>query len=90
MLYDYLSSPQFAQKIRMVVDAFANMKKDVDSEKAAMQRQWKKRETQIERVTMSMVGMCGELQAIAQNALPQLDDIARLPGMEDDEALAEI
>ena len=90
MLYDYLSSPQFAQKIRMVVDAFATMKKDLDAEKAALQRQWKKRETQIERVTMSMVGMCGELQAIAQNALPQLDDIARLPGMEDDEALAEI
>ncbi len=84
LLYDYLSSPQFAQKVRTVVESFAAMKKDLDSEKAAMQRMWKKRETQIERVTLNMMGMCGELQAIAQNALPALDDIGRLPASDDE------
>lgn len=78
-LYHYLCSPQFAQKIRAVVDAFTSMKGDLDSEKAAMARIWKKREQQINRVTLNMMGMCGELQAIAQESLPQLDSIATLP-----------
>ena len=89
LLYDYLSSPHFVQKVRTVVESFVAMKNELDAEKSAMQRIWKKREMQLERVTVNMMGMCGELQAIAQNALPQLDDIARLPGGVDDEELAE-
>jgi hypothetical protein len=81
-LYDYLCSPHFAQKIRGVVDAFTGMKHDLDSEKAAMARIWKKRERQIQRVTLNMMGMCGELQAIAQESLSQLDSIATLPAPE--------
>jgi len=56
----------------------------LDSERAAMARIWKKREQQIERVTLNMIGMCGELQAIAQESLPQLEDIATLPLPDDD------
>ena len=41
-LYHYLCSPQFAQKVRVVVDAFTGMKRDLGSEKAAMARLWKK------------------------------------------------
>ncbi len=78
-LYHYLCSPQFAQKVRTVIDAFTTMKRDLDSEKNAMTRIWKKREQQIERVATNMMGMCGELQAIAQDSLPQLDDIGTLP-----------
>ncbi len=77
-LYHYLCSPQFAQKVRVVVDAFTRMKSDLDSEKAAMARLWKKRELQLQRVTLNMVGMCGELQAIAEESLPELDSIAIL------------
>ena len=77
-LYDYICSPQFAQKVRGVVDAYGEMLNDLEREKAAMARLWKKRETQIERITMNMMGMCGELQGIAENALPQLDSIGLL------------
>ncbi len=81
-LYHYLCSPQFAQKVRVVVEAFAGMKRDLDSEKAGMARLWKKREQQIQRVTLNMMGMCGELQAIAEESLPELDSIAPLPGQD--------
>jgi hypothetical protein len=78
-LYDYLCSPQFTQRIRAVVEAYTGMKKDLDSERAAMERIWKKREKQIERVTMNMMGMCGEIQAISHDSLPQLREIGELP-----------
>ena len=83
-LYHYLCSPQFAQKVRAVVNAFNTMRRDLESERAAMARIWKKREQQIERVTINMMGMCGELQAIAHESLPQLEDIGTLPAPDED------
>lgn len=77
-LYNYLASSQFAQKVRTMLEAFQNMRSDLDSEKRAMLRIWAKREMQIERVTSSMVTVVGELQAIAQDSLPQLDVIEQV------------
>ena len=76
---------QFAQKVRGVVDAYSDMLSDLDREKAAMARLWKKREAQLNRITLNMMGMCGELQGIAENAFPQLDAIGLLPEEEETE-----
>jgi hypothetical protein len=78
-LYDYICSAQFAQKVRAVLDAHKSMRDDLESEKSAMQRLWKKREGQLERITLNVVGLCGELQGISTSTLPHLDEIARLP-----------
>jgi hypothetical protein len=88
LLYNYLNSPQFVQKIKSVISAFFNMKEDLDKEKNAMQRLWKKRETQIERVVNNMSSMIGELQGISQESLKQFDEIDELllPGTSSDDA----
>lgn len=85
LLYNYLSSTQFSQKVRTMLEAFESMRSDLEAEKRAMQRIWSKRQTQIERVTMSMTTVVGELQGIAHEALPQLDNIETLELIEDDE-----
>lgn len=77
-LYDYICSPLFSQKVRAILDAYAVMREDLEKEKAAMQRLWKKREGQLERITSNVVGICGELQGLSTNALPLLDEIAPL------------
>ena len=41
-------------------------------------RLWSKREAQIKRVTAGMIGMIGDLQGIAQDSLPHLDEIELL------------
>ncbi len=83
-LYNYLASAQFAQKVRTMLESFESMRSDLDAEKRAMQKIWAKRQTQIERVTGSMVTVVGELQGIAHDSLPQLDsiDALALPGGE--------
>ncbi|PKO43547.1 MAG: DUF2130 domain-containing protein [Betaproteobacteria bacterium HGW-Betaproteobacteria-22] len=75
LLYNYLSSAQFSQKVRTMLDAFVSMRSDLEAEKRAMQKIWAKRQTQIERVTMSMTSVVGELQGIAHVELPQLDSV---------------
>lgn len=83
-LYNYLSSAQFAQRVRTMLEGFEAMRTDLESEKRAMQRIWAKRQTQIERVTGSMVTVVGELQAIAQEQLPQLDSVMQLEAIGND------
>ena len=88
LLYNYLCSPQFAQRIRSVVETFAFMKRTLDQEKTAMARLWKQREAQINGVESNMAGMCGELQAISHGSLHQLEEIEQLalPTGDDDTA----
>jgi hypothetical protein len=75
LLYNYLCSSQFAQRVRAMVEALECMRTDLDAEKRAMQRLWAKREVQIERASSSMLTVCGELQGIAQESLPELTEI---------------
>lgn len=82
-LYNYLASPQFAQRIRSMLESFETMRADLDAEKRAMQRIWAKRQSQIERLTGSMTSVVGELQAIAQDQLTQLDDVLELEAITD-------
>lgn len=78
LLYNYLSSTQFSQKIRTMLDAFESMRTDLEAEKRAIQKIWSKRQIQIERVTASMTNVVGELQGIAHEALPQLESLETL------------
>lgn len=77
-LFDYITSNQFAQRIRAVVENYETMQADLEKEKAAMQRLWKKRETQIGRISGQMLSVCGELQGLSSASAPMLEDIAGL------------
>ncbi|WP_334050837.1 DUF2130 domain-containing protein [Alteromonas gracilis] len=77
-LYDYICSTQFVQRIKAVVDHQEQMRLELEKEKSAMQRIWKKREGQIGGITNQMMSICGELQGLSQGSMPMLDDIALL------------
>ena len=72
VLYDYLCSNEFRQKIEGIVEAFTTMKTDLESEKRAFNKQWQKRETQIEKVLKNTTGMYGGLQALIGSELPEI------------------
>jgi hypothetical protein len=85
LLYNYLSSAQFSQKVRTMLEAFETMRNDLEAEKRAMQKIWSKRQTQIERVTISMTSVVGELQGIAHEAIPQLESLEMLEAITDED-----
>lgn len=72
MLYDYLSSNQFRMQIEAIVEGFTSMKTGLDKEKRAMQRIWKEREKQIEKVTANTIDMYASIKGIAGNAIQSL------------------
>ncbi|HTL26538.1 MAG TPA: DUF2130 domain-containing protein, partial [Burkholderiales bacterium] len=80
LLYAYLCGPQFTRRMKAAVEGFAVMRADLEAEKAAMTRIWKKREAQLSRMSDGLLGVVGDLQGIGQETLPQLEGIAALPG----------
>jgi hypothetical protein len=82
VLYAYLSSTGFRQRIEAIVEAFVTMKTDLDAEKRAMTKQWAKREKQLEQVVQTTALMYGDLQGIVgQTTLPEIATL-ELPGGE--------
>ena len=75
MVYQYLTGPRFRHRVEAIVEAFSSMEEDLAAEKKAIQRQWAKRETQIENVMKSTAGMFGDLQGIAGKSLQQIDGL---------------
>ena len=69
MLYDYLTGNTFRLQVEAIVEGFTQMKVDLESEKRAMQSIWKKREKQIEKVTINTIDMHSSIKGIAGNAI---------------------
>lgn len=72
MLYRYLTSQQFRQRIQGIVEAFSEMDNEIVKERRAMERIWARREKLIERVKHGTVVMYGELEGIMGSAIPAL------------------
>ena len=79
MLYDYLTSNTFSMQIEAIVEGFTQMKSDLESEKRSMQRIWKQRDKQIEKVITNTIDMYGSIKGIAGNAVQSVKAL-ELPG----------
>ena len=78
LVYQYLIGPRFRQRVQAIVETFTTMQDDLNAEKKALQKQWAKRETQLERLMGSTVGMYGDLQGIAGRSLEEIDGLSVL------------
>ena len=84
MLYDFLTSTTFRMQMEAIVEGFSQMKSDLESEKRSMQRIWKQRERQIEKVTINTIDMYGSIRGIAGNAIQSIKAL-ELPEGDDPE-----
>ncbi len=69
-LYEYISSPQFRNRLENIMTGFKSLQEDLDTEKRSMQRIWSKREKEIERVMDNTSNMYGDMQGIIGASLP--------------------
>ena len=83
MLYDFLTSNTFRMQVEAIVEGFSSMKEALESEKRAMQRIWKEREKQIEKVITNTIDMYGSIKGIAGNAIQSVKAL-ELPGEAED------
>jgi hypothetical protein len=74
-IYDYLTSNDFNRRVRALVEAFVDMKADLESERRSMERIWAKRAKQLDALAMNTAGMYGELEALIGTALPPIETL---------------
>ena len=75
LLYAYMTGPQFRHRVEAVVDRMNQAHDDLAKEKQYMKRMWAKRENHIDLITEAMVGMYGDLEGIAGNAMPEIEGL---------------
>ena len=86
MLYTFLTGNTFRMQVEAIVEGFTQMKSDLESEKRSMQRIWKQRDKQIEKVITNTIDMYGSIKGIAGNAIQSVKSL-ELPGEIDDEEI---
>ena len=75
LLYTYLTGPQFRQSVEGIVDAFVEMKGDLDREKRSIEKHWAVREKQILRALSNLSSIYGSMQGLAGASLPPIKNL---------------
>ena len=65
MLYSYLTSPEFAEQWKAIREGFLSMKISIQKERDAMERLWKAREKQLEKVLLNATHIRGSIDGIS-------------------------
>jgi hypothetical protein len=65
MLYDYLTGTEFSLQWKAISEAFNQMKQSIQVERNAMEKLWKTREKQLEKVLLNAAHIQGSIEGIA-------------------------
>jgi len=65
MLYDYLTGNEFGEQWKAIREGFMSMKISIQRERDAMEKLWKQREKQLEKVLLNAAHIRGSVEGIA-------------------------
>ncbi|MEO7265769.1 MAG: DUF2130 domain-containing protein [Ferruginibacter sp.] len=65
LLYSYLTSNEFSEQWKAIREGFVSMKMSIQKERDAMEKLWKSREKQLEKVLLNAAHFKGSIEGIA-------------------------
>lgn len=72
MLYDFLTGNEFRQQIEAIVEGFMSMKQAITRERVQMEKIWKEREKQLEKVLLNTTHLYASVKGIAGAAIGEV------------------
>ncbi|WP_295795714.1 DUF2130 domain-containing protein [Mucilaginibacter sp.] len=81
LLYDYLISSEFSEQWKAIREGFLSMRMSIQKERDAMEKLWKAREKQLEKVLLNAAHIQGSIEGIAGS------DVIQLSLTDDEDAL---
>nr|WP_288813493.1 DUF2130 domain-containing protein [uncultured Sphingobacterium sp.] len=81
LLYDYLTSREFSEQWKAIREGFMSMRISIQRERDTMEKLWKAREKQLEKVLLNAAHIQGSVEGIAGS------DIIQLSLTDDDDTL---
>lgn len=82
MIYAYVTSLEFRQKLEAAFESYADMQHDLAREKALYAQQWSKREKSIEKAMENLISLYGDVRGIAGGAVQEIKAL-EMPNLED-------
>lgn len=85
LLYDYLTSTEFSEQWKAIREGFSSMKMSIQRERDMMEKLWKAREKQLEKVLLNAAHIKGSMEGIAgQDTINMdlIDDTDEILGIE--------
>lgn len=78
ILWNYLTSVEFRQRLEAMYDYYQQVKNDLDREKEFFRRKWSKEEKSIDLLMENITGIHGDLQGIVGRSLPEIKNTEML------------
>ena len=72
VVYNYLISNEFKQRIEVWIEYFKERKEEMEAEKRYYMKKWAKEDKNITKVFQNTAGMYGDLQGLIGNSLPKV------------------
>jgi len=72
MLYNYLTSQEFSGQFGAIIEGFKALQDNYTDEKLKMQKIWKEREKQLEKILTNAVSFYGSIKGIAGASIPDV------------------
>lgn len=76
LVYSYITSVAFRQQVESLIEVYREMQEQIAKERSAMERIWKAREGQAQRLMLSMGAIYGTVQGLAGSTV-----VPELPGL---------
>lgn len=72
LIYNYLTSREFADTFEAIINGFRELQKGYQDEKLKIQKIWKEREKQLEKILSSSINLYGSIKGLAGSAIPDI------------------
>ena len=85
LLYDYLTSTEFSEQWKAIREGFSSMKMSIQREREMMEKLWKTREKQLEKVLLNAAHIKGSMEGISGQEdfnMNLIDDTNEILGIE--------
>jgi hypothetical protein len=85
LLYDYLTGNEFGEQWKAIGEGFRQMRQSIQRERDAMEKLWKSREKQLEKVLLNAMHIKGSIEGIAgaENIQLNLTEEDEILGLEE-------
>lgn len=84
ILWNYLTSVEFRQRLEAMYDAYQQSKSNLDKEKEFFRRKWAREDKSIDLLMENLLGIHGDLQSIMGKAIAEIKGLQILPSPKDD------
>ncbi|EKE14852.1 MAG: hypothetical protein ACD_12C00266G0004 [uncultured bacterium] len=78
ILWNYLTSVEFKQRVEAIYESYNSLRDELQKEKDWFTKKWAREEKSIDRVKDNLLGMHGDLEGIVGKTLPELEQLKKI------------